>query len=175
MHIVVQPTPPPSFLTLLSPRASNANSPPTLAGPGHCLYGSGSPGDLTLVGSHSVCPLRLDHLLSATFSGFVHAVAGVGVSFLLKAERYSVVWMDHCVRPSVGRRAHRCLLSALVNGSVFPRSGKSGCHRDPGEGPPCLSPLPASLAAPRVPWLIGTSLQSLPLFVCPNVIFPCGL
>lgn len=34
-------------------------------------------------------------LISLMSSKFMHVLAGVRVSFLFKAEEYSIVWMDH--------------------------------------------------------------------------------
>lgn len=43
------------------------------------------------------CLSFCDRLISliTTSSGFLHVVAGVRSSFLFRAERYSLVWMEH--------------------------------------------------------------------------------
>lgn len=44
--------------------------------------------------SGSICPLSLADLTELGALEAIHDVAGVRTSFLFKAERYAVVWMD---------------------------------------------------------------------------------
>ena len=59
--------------------------------------------------------------LGILFSGFIHAVACISVSFLFKAEYYSIVSMGHILfipSSAAGHLSRFCLLSVMTNAAM---------------------------------------------------------
>ena len=103
IHFVVQPSPPSNHRTFSSsptkpscPRNSNSFS--ITAGNCYCtfcLYEFDYSRYLIQVGSYNIHPLT-----SGLFDlKFVHVVAYVGISFTVKVESYSIVWIYHICLP----------------------------------------------------------------------------